>query len=40
MTADTAATLVKEGEVSGLLVGRESINPEGFSNIIKVVDAL
>ena len=40
VTADTAATLVKEGEVSGLLVGRESINPEGFSNIIKVVDAL
>jgi triosephosphate isomerase len=40
VNAETSAGLVKEGEVSGLLVGRESINPEGFAGILRAVDAL
>ena len=35
-----AGEIVGEGHVDGLLVGRESINPEGFNEILKVVDAL
>jgi triosephosphate isomerase len=30
-----AADLVKQGEVDGLLVGRESLNPKNFSEIIR-----
>lgn len=35
-----AGEIVGEGHVDGLLVGRESINPDGFNEILKVVDAL
>ena len=34
---ENALTLVKDGEVDGLLVGRESLNPENFVRIVKVV---
>lgn len=40
VNAETAGDLVRDGEVSGLLVGRESVSPEGFSGILQVVDAL
>lgn len=40
VTFRNAGEIVKEGHVDGLLVGRESINPEGFNEILKVVDAL
>lgn len=40
VNAETAASLVKEGEVSGLLVGRESVSPEGFSGILLAVDTI
>ncbi len=33
-----AKDIVTKGLVDGLLVGRESINPEGFGEIIRVVD--
>ncbi len=35
-----AGEIVRDGHVDGLLVGRESINPEGFNEILKVVDAI
>lgn len=35
-----AGEIVGEGHVDGLLVGRESINPEGFNEILKVVDTI
>jgi len=34
---DNAGTIVKEGGVDGLLVGRESLNPESFGRIIKSI---
>lgn len=40
VNAESAPALVRDGEVAGLLVGRESISPEGFSAILRVVDAL
>jgi triosephosphate isomerase len=40
VNAETASALVRDGEVSGLLVGRESVSPEGFSGILRAVDAL
>ncbi len=35
-----AASLVKEGNVSGLLVGRQSLEAKGFSEIISLVDSI
>ncbi len=35
-----AGELVKEGNVSGLLVGRQSLDAKGFAEIIKSVDAI
>jgi triosephosphate isomerase len=35
-----AADIVSNGGVNGLLVGRESINPEGFVELLKAVDAI
>lgn len=35
-----AADIVLNGGVNGLLVGRESINPEGFVELLKAVDAI
>ena len=34
-----AADIITLGEVDGLLVGRESINPPGFADLLKAVDA-
>ncbi len=35
-----ADRLVKEGNVSGLLIGRESLKPKEFAEIIKLVEAI
>ncbi|MEY2664667.1 MAG: hypothetical protein RIT04_475 [Candidatus Parcubacteria bacterium] len=35
-----AGEIISKGAVDGLLVGRESVNPIGFSELLKVVDAL
>lgn len=35
--AENAATLVREGEVDGLLVGRQSLNAKDFAQILKSV---
>lgn len=38
--ANNAKQIVVEGEVDGLLVGRESINPPGFAELLKAVDSI
>ena len=35
-----AAEIISVGEVDGLLVGRESVNPPGFDELLKVVDMI
>jgi triosephosphate isomerase len=35
---ENAGAIVKEGEVDGLLVGRESLDPEHFRGIIEVIE--
>ena len=35
-----AGDIIVKGEVDGLLVGRESVNSDGFSELLKAVDAL
>lgn len=35
-----AGDIVDKGRVDGLLVGRESVNPPGFAELLKVVDAI
>lgn len=35
-----AAEIMKIGQVDGLLVGRESVNPPGFAELLKAVDAI
>jgi triosephosphate isomerase len=35
-----AGDIIIKGEVDGLLVGRESINSAGFTELLKVVDSL
>lgn len=40
VNAANAAEIVRIGQVDGLLVGRESINPSGFVELLKVVDSL
>jgi triosephosphate isomerase len=35
-----AGEIIAKGAVDGLLVGRESVNPIGFGELLKVVDAL
>jgi triosephosphate isomerase (TIM) len=35
---DNTADLIKNGEVQGLLVGRESLKPENFAKIIEKVN--
>lgn len=35
---ENAELLIADGEVDGLLVGRESLNPENFVKIVKVVE--
>ncbi len=35
-----ASDIVANGGVNGLLVGRESVNPEGFVELLKAVDAI
>jgi len=36
---DNAKDMITLGEVQGLLVGRESLNPKNFGNLLKEVDA-
>jgi triosephosphate isomerase (TIM) len=36
--AENAESMVHEGEVDGLLIGRESLKPESFSEIVKAVE--
>ncbi len=38
--AENAAEIVSGGQVDGLLVGRESLHPERFTNLIKAVNNL
>jgi triosephosphate isomerase len=33
-----ALEIIEKGQVEGLLVGRESVNPPGFSELLKSVD--
>lgn len=40
VTFRNADEIVREGHVDGLLVGRESVNPQGFNEILRVVDAI
>ncbi|MBI5126248.1 MAG: triose-phosphate isomerase [Candidatus Taylorbacteria bacterium] len=35
-----AAEIISQGQVDGLLVGRESVNPPGFVELLKVVDEI
>lgn len=35
-----AADIIRIGKVDGLLVGRESVNPTGFAELLKAVDAI
>jgi triosephosphate isomerase len=35
-----AADIIREGEVNGLLVGRESVNAPGFTELLQAVDAV
>lgn len=37
---NNADALVRDGNVSGLLVGRESLKPKDFSELLKIVDSL
>jgi len=37
--ADNAAAIMEVGKVDGLLVGRESVNVQGLTDLLKVVDA-
>jgi triosephosphate isomerase len=38
VTAENAAGLIEDGAVDGLLVGRESRDPESFGKILKIID--
>ena len=38
--ADNAAAIMSVGKVDGLLVGRESVNPQGLADLLKVVDSI
>lgn len=38
--AKNAREIVSEGEVDGILVGRESVNPPGFAELLKAVDSI
>jgi triosephosphate isomerase len=40
VTAENAGEIVRDGFVSGLLVGRESLKPKNFVEIIKAVDSI
>ena len=40
VNARNAAEIISRGQVDGLLVGRESINPVGFVELLKAVDAM
>jgi triosephosphate isomerase len=40
VNALNAAEIVKVGQVDGLLVGRESVNPTGFADLLKAVDGV
>lgn len=35
-----AGDIITQGQVNGLLVGRESVNPPGFGELLKTVDSL
>ncbi|MDO8590463.1 MAG: triose-phosphate isomerase [bacterium] len=35
---ENAGTIVKEGGINGLLVGRESLDPENFTKLLKVIN--
>ena len=35
--SENASSLITDGEVDGLLVGRESLNPENFAKIVKAI---
>lgn len=35
-----AKDIIVEGEVDGLLVGRESVNPAGFSELLRTIEAI
>lgn len=37
---ENAGAIVRDGEVEGLLVGRESLDPKAFGAILKIVDAI
>jgi triosephosphate isomerase len=38
--ADNAAAIMAVGKVDGLLVGRESVNIQGFTDLLQVIDAV
>jgi len=38
VTADNAESLIEEGGVDGLLVGRQSLDPESFTVLLKNID--
>lgn len=40
VTPDNVLEIVRDGNVSGVLVGRESLKPKGFVEIIKIVDSI
>jgi triosephosphate isomerase len=40
VNAENAANIIKIGKADGLLVGRESVRPEGFAELLKAVDAI
>ena len=40
VSASEVEEIMKEGFVSGLLVGRESLKPKHFVEIIKIVDSI
>lgn len=40
VTFRNAGEIVRDGHVDGLLVGRESVNPQGFNEILRVVDTI
>ncbi len=40
VNAENAADIIRIGKADGLLVGRESIRPEGFAELLKAVDTI
>jgi triosephosphate isomerase len=40
VTSRNAVDIIKIGQVDGLLVGRESVNIAGFTELLKAVDVI